>query len=393
MITKEELDKLIVEIEQDRVEKTVSITNTDKFGEALCAFSNDFPNHQKPGYLIVGVNGDGSRSGLASGEQILQTLMDFRTDGRIVPPPVISVAGFEYPDGFVAVAEVTPSFQPPVRYKGRVCIIGPRKGIANEAEERILSEKRSSFAKSWDTLPCYGSTLDDISIEIFKISYLPTAIDEESLVANGREIKAQLASLKFYDLKADCPTNAALLMFGKNPQYFIAGAGVQYVHFLGKDMVSDFDYEHRFEGDLCTQLREMEEFIKAQIIKKVLHNIGESHQYAYPLAAIKELLFNAVIHRDYQSNAAIKFYEFTDRIEISNAGGLYGTARPENFPKTNDYRNPSIAEAAFNLGFVNRFNVGIERSKSVLLKNGNPEPVFLFDDPHNFAVTIYKATK
>jgi|GEM_PF-1413207 len=62
MITKEELDVLITEIEQDRVEKTKSVANTDKFGEALCAFANDFPNHQKQGYLIVGVNGDGSRS-------------------------------------------------------------------------------------------------------------------------------------------------------------------------------------------------------------------------------------------------------------------------------------------------------------------------------------------
>ncbi len=139
MITKEELDVLITEIEQDRVEKTKSVANTDKFGEALCAFANDFPNHQKQGYLIVGVNGDGSRSGLENSEQILQTLMAFRTDGRIVPPPVISVAGFEYSDGFVAVAEVTPSFQPPVRYKGRVWIrIGPRKDMANIAEERYI---------------------------------------------------------------------------------------------------------------------------------------------------------------------------------------------------------------------------------------------------------------
>ncbi|TAH00910.1 MAG: hypothetical protein EAZ15_08070 [Sphingobacteriales bacterium] len=164
MISQHQLDKLLFELEQDRVEKTVSVANKDKFGEALCAFANDFPNHQKPGYLIVGVNDDGTKSGLPADEQILQTLMSFRTDGSIVPPPVITVAGFEYDDGFVAVAEVIPSFQPPVRYKGRVYIrIGPRKDFANIAEERILSEKRSSFAISYDTLPCYGSTLEDIN--------------------------------------------------------------------------------------------------------------------------------------------------------------------------------------------------------------------------------------
>ncbi len=391
MITKEELDKLIVNLEEDRIEKTISISKDEKFGEALCAFSNDFPNHQKPGYLIIGVNNNGSRSGLKTDEHILQTLLSFRTDGRIVPPPVMTVAGFEYEDGFVAVAEIQPSFQPPVRYKGKVCIrVGPRKDIANIAEERILSEKRSSYAISWDTLPCYGSSLNDLSLEIFKLIYLPAAIDEDTLNANGREIKEQLASLKFYDLRADCPTNAAILMFGIKPQFFIAGAYVQYVRFSGDDEVSDFEYETKFEGDLTTQMRVMEEFIKSQIIKKVLHNIGEEHQYNFPIFAIKELLFNAIIHRDYQSNAPIKFYEFVDRIEISNAGGLFGKARPENFPKENDYRNPTIAEAVYNLGYVNRFNLGIIRATNSLMKNGNPEPKFLFNLATSFTVIIYK---
>jgi ATP-dependent DNA helicase RecG len=391
MISQTDLDKIIIELEQDRVEKTISIKDTTKFGEAICSFCNDFPNHKKASYLIVGVNNDGSRSGLPKDEQILQTLMDFRTDGRILPPPVMTVAGFEYADGYVAVAEVQPSFQPPARFNGKVCIrIGPRKGTATEIEERILSEKRSSFAASWDTLPCYGSTINDININIFKLTYLPTAIDEETLNANGRKIKEQLASLKFYDLKADCPTNAAILMFGANPRFFIYGAYVQYVRFEGDSLISDIEYEQSFSGDLTTQMRVMIDFINAQIIKKVLHSIGASYQYNFPVSALKELLFNAIIHRDYQSNAPIKFYEFSDRIEISNAGGLFGKARPENFPQENDYRNPSIAEAAKNLGYVNRFNLGVLRAKDALLKNGNPEPKFIFEQPTNFSVIIYK---
>jgi ATP-dependent DNA helicase RecG len=391
MITKADLDRLLIEVEQDRVEKTISINDATKFGEAICSFCNDFPNHNKPGYLIVGVHDDGSRCGLAQDEKVLQTLMDFRTDGRIVPPPVIVVSGFDYPDGYVAVAEVQPSYQPPARFKGKVCIrIGPRKGTATDVEERILSEKRSSFAKSWDTLPCYGSSLKDISIEIFKLTYLPTAIDEETLMANGRDIKEQLASLKFYDLKADCPTNAAILMFGTNLRFFIPGAYIQYVRFTGNDVLSDFDFETKFEGDLTTQMRVINDFITSQLIKKVLLNIGEEHQVNFPVSAIRELLYNAIIHRDYESNAPIKFYEFDDRIEISNAGGLFGKARPENFPKENDYRNPTIAEATYNLGYVNRFNLGVQRASAALIKNGNPEPKFIIDQPTHFEVIIYK---
>jgi ATP-dependent DNA helicase RecG len=392
MITQTELDNLLPQMEQDRVEKTISVNDGKKFGEAICAFCNDFPNHRQPGYLIVGVHDDGRRCGLARDENILQTLMDFRTDGRIVPPPVITVAGFDYPDGFVAVAEVQPAFQPPVRFNGAVHLrIGPRKAKASEAEERILSEKRSSFARSFDTLPCYGSRLEDLSLDIFKITYLPTAIDAETLAANGRDLKEQLASLKFYDLKADCPTNAAILMFGTNPRFFLAGAYVQYVRFAGEDETSNFEYEYKFEGDLTTQMRRLDEFIQSpEIVKKVLPALGQDFQYNFPAAAVKELLFNAVIHRDYQSNAPIKFYQFSDRLEISNPGGLYGQARPENFPHQNDYRNPTLAEATYNLGYVNRFNVGIKRVQKEVSKNGNPEVRFIFDQPGSFSATVYQ---
>ena len=391
MINQAELQEMLISIETDRIEKTISLTDTNKFGEAICSFCNDLSGRKLPGYLLIGVNDDGSLNDTKIEEPFLQKMLGFRTDGRIVPPPALIVEKFSFPEGDIAVIEVQPSRVPPVRFKGKVCFrVGLRKGVANEAEERILSEKRSTFARSFDIQPCYGSSIEDLNTNIFQLTYLPTAIDEETLRENGRALKHQLASLKFYDLTDDCPTNAGILMFGKSPSFFLAGAYVQYVRFNGLDEISDFEYESKFIGDLTTQMRIMEAFIKSLIIKKVLHNIGEKHQYNFPLFAIKELLFNAIIHRDYQSNAPIKFYEFSDRIEISNAGGLYGKARPENFPTENDYRNPVLAEAAYNLGYVNRFNLGVKRAIAALEKNGNPSPKFKINDAINFSVIIYK---
>ncbi|GAA3917233.1 transcriptional regulator [Chitinophaga oryziterrae] len=391
MITQEELLALLPTLETDSVEKTISLTNRDKFGEAICSFCNDLAGNRKPGYLIIGVHDDGKIAGISVDERFLQLLMDFRTDGRIVPPPAMTVKKFTFDEGDIAVVEVQPSHVPPVRFNGKVCVrVGPRKSIANEAEERILSEKRSSFVRSFDTLPCYGSDLEDLSVDIFKLSYLPTAIDRETLEANGREIKQQLSSLKFYDPKADMPTHAGILLFGKNPLFYLPGSYVQYVRFVGTDEVSDFDFEYRFHGDLTTQMRVMDDFIKSQIAKRVQVKLGEEYSSIYPASAIQELLYNAIIHRDYQSNAPIKFYEFSDRIEITNPGGLYGDARPENFPNKNDYRNPTLAEAAKNLGFINSFNVGVKRAIAALIKNGSPEPRFIVDQATSFGVIIYK---
>ena len=231
----------------------------------------------------------------------------------------------------------------------------------------------SLLLKTFDVLPCKGSTLEDISLELFKLRYLPSAIDADTLAKNGNDLKSQLASFKFYDIKEDCPTFAGILMFGTNPRFFIPGAMVQYVRFQGEDEACDFDFEHRFDGDLTTQLGQMEGFIKANIVKLVLPELGGKYVSSYPGILTQ-----------------IKFYEFSDRIEISNAGGLYGKVQPENFPNENDYRNPAISEAVKNLGFVNGFHVGVEAAIAALGKNGSPAPEFLKDQPFSFLVKIFK---
>jgi hypothetical protein len=69
--------------------------------------------------------------------------------------------------GDVLVVEVTPSFDTPVRYRGRTFIrIGPRRDIATLDEERILSERCSSSLPTFDTRPCREATIDDIHTNI-----------------------------------------------------------------------------------------------------------------------------------------------------------------------------------------------------------------------------------
>ena len=64
MLTHDQLSALLADLELDRVERTISTKDTDKFSEAICAFANDLPNHRQPGYLLVGVRDNGQRSGL-----------------------------------------------------------------------------------------------------------------------------------------------------------------------------------------------------------------------------------------------------------------------------------------------------------------------------------------
>lgn len=96
-----------------------------------------------------------------------------------------------------------------------------------------------------------------------------------------------------------------------------------------------------------------------------------------------------MLHRDYESNQPVRFYVFSDRIEIQNPGGLYGDARPENFPRVNDYRNPVLAEAMAVLGYANRFGRGVARAQALLEQNGSPPPQFSYEQSH-FLVIVFK---
>ncbi len=75
MLSKEEIRLFINTAESDRVERTVSTTDTDKFAQAICAFSNDLTNHKKPGYLLIGVDDKTCRlSGLCATDELLRNI-------------------------------------------------------------------------------------------------------------------------------------------------------------------------------------------------------------------------------------------------------------------------------------------------------------------------------
>lgn len=388
-----EIKKLLADLESDRVERTASTTNTDKFAEAICSFSNDLPNHQKPGYLFVGVTNDGLPSGVDVSDQLLQNLAAIRSDGNVQPLPRMNVEKVLIDGAAIAVVEVFPSDLPPVRYKGRVHIrVGPRRGIASEAEERALSERRAYTTRTWDARPCVEATLEDLQLDVFLTTYRSAAVDPRVIDENRRPIELQLAALRCYDLKAERPTNAGVLLFGKDPQSFYPGAYVQTVRYTGTDSATEVQHERRITGDFLTMLRALDEVAEERADAKPVatSSTAETIVCAYPPKAMHELLVNALIHRNYEGGTTpVQFNEYADRIEILNPGGLYPDLTPETFPKMTAYRNPVLAEAAKVLGFANRFGRGIALAKSELARNGSPEPRFTFE-PNFFLVTVFR---
>ena len=194
-MTKEELYEIIASDESYRIERTTSKGDMDKFQEAICAFANDMPGSRKKGYLLIGVYDNGRISGMEVDDALMKKISGIRSDGNILPLPVMTTEKVVTDEGDVLVVEVTPSFYTPVRYRGRTFIrIGPRRDIASAEEERILSERCAASLPTFDTYPCRNAKLEDIDTEIITKEYMPRAIDAEVLAGDHRPLKEQLAS-------------------------------------------------------------------------------------------------------------------------------------------------------------------------------------------------------
>ena len=214
----QELERLMSDLESDRVERKESITEREKIRQAICAFANDLPAHRAPGYIFIGVGDAGEPVPLPITDQLLLTLSDMRSDGNILPLPYMTVEKVTLKGAPVAVVEVHPSDMPPVRLRGQVWIrVGPRRAIATRQEERVLTERNVAGSRTFDHRPCSEARLDDLLVGSFRSEYLPRVVDAGVIAQNNRSLEEQLASLRFFDLRRQSPTNAGVLVFGKDP--------------------------------------------------------------------------------------------------------------------------------------------------------------------------------
>lgn len=392
-MTDEELEALLGDLESQRVERKPSEKQGDSIRKAICAFANDLPDYGEPGLVFVGVKDDGSSAGLAVTDELLRTLADMRSDGNILPLPRMSVEKRTLKGREIAVVIVHPSDAPPVHYKGRAYVrVGPSNRVATQAEESALNEKRRSRDLPFDLHPLSTATTSDIDTDWFSLQYLPSAVSPEELEVNARNDEQRLLSLRFLSPPPECtPTVLALLVAGKDPRAFLPCAYVQFIRFDGLELTDPIKDQKEITGKVADVLEEVDEVFKAHIsvAADLRSRSTEIRQPDYPIVALQQLSRNAILHRTYEvTNAPVRVNWFNDRIEIQNPGGPFGQVNAMNFgqPGATDYRNPHLAEALRNLGYVQRFGIGIQIARRELEKNGNPPPEFVVETSHVLAL-------
>jgi ATP-dependent DNA helicase RecG len=190
------------------------------------------------------------------------------------------------------------------------------------------------------------------------------------------------------------PTLHGLLAIGKNPQWHIPGAYIQFLRIAGIHLADEIIDEGKLDGNIVEILRRATEKLHAHNRRAFDITSGSTHKIieSYPIPAILQILYNAVMHRTYErTNAPVHLYWYDDRIEIISPGGLHGNVTPENMgqPGFVDYRNPSLAATMKTFGIVQAFGRGIMIARDEMKKNGNPEPEFITE--HGIVKCIMRA--
>lgn len=382
-MTSQELQQLL-QCEDDRVEWKLSLkVKSDDVLQAVCALANDLGHTRRPGYLIIGVNpktgrpeGLGPRNSTLDEEQ--QRLVSQLSNVRLWPKPAFDVQIEELEGKTLLLIRVDPFEVPPAVTVDGVAWVrrGPTTCRATEADMIRLKERRPLKNQPFDIRPWPGATLDALDRNVLQMRYQAAReeVDDDDEFPTLEHWLTQMQLGSFVQ-ETWTPNAAAILMYGKSPQFFFPCATIEFVRYSGTDVDASVTWRKTITGALPEQLETLWVQLSAHIAQVPIESAGirSPYVYEYPLEALKELGRNLVQHRLYEhTNAPGRVEWYDDRIEFSNPGGPFNQASEDEFGDHWDYRNPSITLWLKLLGHVEQLGRGIRRVRKLLQKNGNP---------------------
>lgn len=176
---------------------------------------------------------------------------------------------------------------------------------------------------------------------------------------------------------------AAILLFGISAKHFFPRARVRFIRYEGTEAKVGAEMnvikDVTFEGRILQVVEKTEEYVRSQIKEHTF--LGSDTKFVthaeYPEYAWKELLVNAIAHRDYSIKGTdIQVKMFDDRLSVESPGSLPGIVRLSNMRHVHFSRNPKIAEFLQRYGYVREFGEGVDRLYTTMESAGLPYPEY-----------------
>lgn len=383
-MNEQDIKNLVHSRECQGMEWKASLAEKHEIGKTVSAFANT-----NDGIILVGISPQGSYVGVSIGKNTLENLAN-QIKQSTDPKTDTSIVEYSIDEKNIIKISVSEAVKKPVFFKGTPY---QRVGRTNQimSRDRIAElMSQSGQITPWDGRICKGAELEDIDTN--KVKWFM----EKARSERGSDINPDIPtkeSLERLDLIQDEQiTNAAILLFGNNPQKFFRQAKTKCGRFKGTEPIDFLDMKE-FEGNIIDQRDKAIEFLREHIqLQAKVVGTERVEKWDYPIEAIREAVTNAICHRDYEMTANIQVRIYDDRIEIWGCGTLPHPLTVEDLKRDHRSipRNPLIGDCFFRIKFIEQWGTGTNRIISSCQEHGLPTPLFE-QRPDGLIVTLRKA--
>jgi len=382
-MTELELRELINKGEGHHLEFKEEQENNDDFAKTIAAFANT-----DGGRILVGISDDGSIRGINDIDSLMRRLDDIAIN-RCEPPITILQESLQVDGNNVVIVSVPKGQQRPYDVSGRTYIRSSNRirMASREEKQRLFQSSESIY---YDEIPVSRSKFGDFDINSFQrflSDYLSLQTDDE------KEIMYYARNLHLIN-EDMTPTVTGILFFGKNPQNFLTQARIICAAIEGNDIAIPPSDRKEINSTISKMIADSESFLKMHLTQK--HEIKDFEKEVkeeIPFTALREALVNAIAHRDYTINQAIRVLVYSDRVEIRSPGILPNTVTVDSMRVGGSHvlRNPTIYNMLLKFKMVTDLGSGVRRIIK-LVKEHQGKDVLLVPTSSEFIVTIPRAS-
>lgn len=386
IVDEKELLKLIEKGESERVEFKKSTAQMDRALKTICAFLN-----HKGGAVYFGISDKGMVMGQDVSDSTLKSLSQ-KIRQKIKPEVspginVLETDGKKIIEVKVAKGANKPYYLDGIAYK-RAGTESPV--IAPDELEKIILDKKKTY---WDSEICEKTALEDIDEKKVRW-FLREAIHKRGLkIPEDAKLNAALMQLKL--MQDNKLTNAAVILFGNNPEQIFIQSEVKCISLPTTKFVKPYNTYQTYEGNLFEQVDKSVGFVLENIRRPLWVEPGEvaaRHPYEIPREAIREAIVNAIVHRDYLSPSKVQIRVFPDRVEIWNPGQLPAQLKISDLknPHPSIPCNPLLFRQFYRVAYVEDVGGGTIDIFGMCKDRGLPEPEFE-EKMGNFVITLRRS--
>ena len=255
----------------------------------------------------------------------------------------------------------------------------------------FLENKNLVRSGSFDSAPCANCSLDDLDLNKMKHFIRVSRDARKFRLPESAAGKNLLEHLNLID--GEILKNAAILLFGKEPQRFLLSSMIKCAHFHGTQVGKPIPSYQVYNGTVFELIDQAVDFVLSKIDRSVgtrANSIRVPVSYEIPKEVVTEAIVNAVAHRDYTSNGSVQVMLFKNRLEVWNPGRLPPELTIEKLRVAHGSvpHNPLLAESLYLAEYIERMGTGTLDMINRCFEAGLSEPDFSVED--GFVTTVWR---